>query len=307
MADLAQNLVTQYETNVYQMAQQKGSKLSRLCTLRPMKGERAALNRVGATEAVQTSGKFEESPVIATPTDLRSLFGYFYHWGDFVDYKDDEETLLDPTGPVTRAGYMALGRSMDRVIIERGIFGPAFEGKDGHTQVPFPEKQIVDVTAGSADGKNTGLTLEKLRQARSLIGKADIDIDDPSEKMYLVYTQSQLDDLLRITEVTSSDYNAVKALVDGVVNKFMGFEFIRISSKLLPGVKVDEDDDDSPVIRKPFAFVGSCVAFANPVPITSRIAERADRSFNWYAYMKMKCGATRLEDGGVVQLPCLEA
>ena len=37
----------------------------------------------------------------------------------------------------------------------------------------------------------------------------------------------QLSDLLvNVVEIKSSDYNNVKALVDGVVNRFMGFEFV---------------------------------------------------------------------------------
>ena len=298
MPDLSQNVVTQYSNNVYAMLQQKGSKLSNCCTPYKMKGERGTIERSGATEAQLATGLYGDSPIIATPMDRRSIYGFEYVWGDMVDWKQDENTLIDPTSAVTAAGYKALGRTMDRVIIERGIFGAAFEGKDGQTEVAFPDSQKLAVTAGG-DGKNCGLNLEKLIQARSLIGNADVDTDDPDEKLYFVYTQKQMDDLLRTTEVKSADYNTVKALYDGTVKHFMGFEFVRLSKQLIPLLDGG--------IRTCFAFAKSCVAFANPVPITSRLAERADKQFNLYAFMKMKCGATRFEDGGVVHIPCLEA
>jgi len=301
MAELDEVKVTRYSNNVYAMAQQNGSKLSNLCTRVEMSGERTTLERVGETEAVQVHSKYDDSPIIHTPFDRRSLFGFYYHWGDMVDWKDNEEILLDPTGPVTRAGAKALGRRLDQVIIERGIFGDAYEGKDGNTPVAFPESQKVAITAGGIGNAKVGLTLEKLIQAKSLIGNADIDLDDPNELLYFVYTQSQLDDLLRTTEVTNADYNAVQALYKGTINFFMGFHFVRISKKIMP--TVDAGDGDS--AQTCFAFAKSCVAFGNPIPIKGKIAERADKQFNWYSYMRMMCGATRFEDGGVVHVPCL--
>lgn len=301
MAEISKNKVVQYSNNCYTMAQQKGSKLSNLCTRVTMSGERTALERVGETEAVRAEGRYGDSPVIETPFDRRSLFGFEYHWGDMVDWKENEEILLDPTGPITQAGAKALGRTMDRVIIERGIFGDAYEGEDGLTAVPFPEAQKLSITAGSDNASNVGLTIEKLIQAKSLIGNADIDLDDPSEKLYFCYTQKQLDDLIRSVNPSNKDYTPIVDLYYGKTNTFMGFEFIRISKKVMPSTELG-----SGVSRQCFAFAKSCVAFGEPIPITGRIAERADKQFNWYSYMKMKCGSTRYQDEGVVHVPCLE-
>ena len=50
---------------------------------------------------------------------------------------------------------------------------------------------------------------------------------DPEEPRYLLVTAGQLADLLNITSVTSADFNSVKALVQGDVDTFLGFKFIR--------------------------------------------------------------------------------
>ena len=50
---------------------------------------------------------------------------------------------------------------------------------------------------------------------------------DPEETRYLVCTANQLSDFLNIAEVKSSDYNSIKALVQGEVDTYLGFKFIR--------------------------------------------------------------------------------
>ena len=41
--------------------------------------------------------------------------------------------------------------------------------------------------------------------------------------------------------------------------------------------------------------------------LTSKISERADKSFNYYAYMKAEFGAVRMEEEKVVVLPCQDS
>ncbi len=302
MAELNQVYVNQYSANCYAMAQQRRSRLASLVTREnEMKGELKMLERVHPTAAVRVNSKYDDSPIIHTPFSRRALRAFEYAWGDMVDWQDDLNILIDPTGKITQAGAAALGRTMDDIIIEQGIFGVAYEGKEGTTPVPFPDSQKVSITAGGTSG-NVGLNVEKLIQTRSILGDSELDLDDPAEELYFVYTQKQLDDLLRTTEVKSIDYNAVKALYDGKIDYFMGFKFVRMSKKRIPATVLESGRS-----RGCFAFAKSCVVYAEPQPISGRIAERADKNFNWYSHMKMKGGATRFQDEGVVWTPCFEA
>lgn len=294
MAELAEVYVNQYAANCYQMVQQQGSKLSAFVAHEPMKGELKFVERVHPTEVERVTSKYQDSPIIPTKFDRRALRAYEYAWGDMVDWMDDLNILIDPTGPITKAGAYALGRKCDQIIID-GLLGDAWGGKDGNTKIAFKGSQTIADTVGGSG--STGLNLEKLIQARSLIGKADVDIEAPGEQLIFVLTQSQIDDLLRTTEVKSADYNAIRALVTGQIDTFMGFKFLRISDKVLP---------KEASIRSCIAFCKSCVSYAEPQPIASQIAQRADKNFNWYAFMKMKCGATRNEDGGIVKIQCKE-
>ena len=294
MAELADVYVNQYSANCYMMAQQQGSKLSQFVTHEPMKGEIAFVERVQPTSATRVTSKYQDSPIIPTKFDRRALRAYEYAWGDMVDWQDDLNILIDPTGKCTQAGAYALGRTCDEVILS-GMLGSAWGGKDGNTEIAFKDSQTIAAKTGATAA--TGLNLEKLIQTRSLIGKADIDLQAPGEQLIFVIGQSQMDDLLRTTEVKSADYNTVKALYNGSIDTFMGFKFLILSDSILP--KTDDT-------RSCIAFCRSCMAFAEPQPISSQIAQRADKNFNWYAFMKMKCGATRKEDGGVVKVLCKE-
>lgn len=77
---------------------------------------------------------------------------------------------------------------------------------------------------GSGTAAPSGLTLAKLRAAR--IAMLKLNAIDQDEIINCFVTSKQIDDLLGITEVVSSDFAVRKALVEGNVVTFMGFRFI---------------------------------------------------------------------------------
>lgn len=296
MAELDKVYAQQYGTNVWALAQQKGSRLRQYVSVVDMKGEKMFFERVKPTSAVREDSKYADTTLIHTEFDRRALHKQEYVCADMIDWKDDLNLFIDPTSPiVTQIGF-ALGRVIDDMIIDNALAGYAFEGKDGLTPVAFPSTQQIAVTVGSSGGAtNVGLNLEKLRQARSLFGKADIDLDNPENTLYMAVTQAQLDDLLRTTEVNSADYNIVRPLVEGNVNKFMGFTFIR-TQRLRAASS----------IRTCAAWCKSGIKLALPLDITMDVGTRRDKNNNWQALGKVAGGATRIEDNHVVQIFCAE-
>jgi hypothetical protein len=102
------------------------------------------------------------------------------------------------------AGAWAMGRAMDDAIIAAAT-GTAYSGVAGGTSVSLPAGNKV------AHG-GVGLSVTKLLNAKEILDANDIDPDEPR---FLVCSAGQLADLLAITQITSADYNSVKALVDG--------------------------------------------------------------------------------------------
>ncbi len=299
MAQIPEIYATTYASNVYMMAQQQGSLLYQHVTHIDMKGEMRTIERANPTAAQIVTSKLADTPNgDGVKFDRRVLKADAYHWSDILDWTEEQgmNPLVDPTGPITMAGAYAMGRCLDSIIVTNGLAGSAYTGKTGTTAVPLPDAQKIAVTYGG--DSNSGLTLEKLLKARSILGKSNIPLKAPGQECVMAITQSQLDDLLKISQVQSADYNTVRALVAGEVDTFLGFKFVVLDSSILPITSGT---------RSCFAFLKSNVVLGEPQPVKSEINQRPDKCNAWQVYMKMKAGSTRYEDAGVVQIECEEA
>ena len=178
----------------------------------------------------------------------------------------------------------ALGRKIDDVIIAAAS-ATSFTGETGTTAVALPASQKIAVGG-------TGLTVAKLRTAKRMLDEKEVD---PEEPRFFACTAEQIDNLLGDTNVTSSDFNTVKALVEGTVDTYMGFKFMRTERLAKPATD-----------RFCLAYAGSGLLLAVNKDIQGQIAPRADKSFAMYAYACLTCGATRMEEEKVVEVACLE-
>jgi hypothetical protein len=282
--------VQQYSTNVGLLLQQRGSKLRDSVSVGSYTGKAAkAVEQIGSVTAQPRTSRHSDTPLISTPHDARWVFPTDYEWADLIDDQDKLRMLIDPTSPYAINGAYALGRAMDNLIISAAL-GSAKTGENGTTTTAF-DTSNQQVTVG---GTPTGLTVAKLRSAKKILLANDVDVElDP---LYIAVTAKQLDDLLGTTEVTSSDYNTVKALVQGQVDTFMGFKFIHTE---LLGVNGSSH-------RRVVAWAKSGLHLGMWNDINSKIDQRADKSYATQVYVKGTFGATRTEEKKVVEILCAE-
>jgi hypothetical protein len=278
--------VQQYKSNIIVLSQQKGSKLR--STVRDdgeVVGEKVFFERIGATVAVKRTQRHGDTPLANTAHSRRAATMYDYEWADLIDSQDKLRTLIEPTNTYAINGAYAIGRAFDDEIIA-ALGGNAYTGKDGTTVSALPAAQKIAAAA-------TGLTLAKLIKAREMFGLSEVD-----EDMYTIaLTSKQMTDLLNTTEVRSADYNAVKALVKGEVNTFMGFNFVKVNRLPVDGASA----------RLVYAYAKSGVGLHVPQDIKTRIGERADKSYATQVYLCASVGATRIEDEKVIEIACVEA
>jgi hypothetical protein len=215
------------------------------------------------------------------------VFPTDYEWADMIDDQDKLRMLIDPTSPYAINGAYALGRAMDSLIITAAL-GDSKTGENGTTTTAFATA-TQQIAAGGA-----GLTIAKLRTAKKTFMKNDVDM--AMDSLYLACSAEQIEDLLATTEVTSSDYNTVKALVQGDIDTFMGFKFIQTE---LLGV-------DGASARRCIAWAKSGIHIGMWNDINTRIGERADKSYSTQIYVKGTFGATRTEEKKVVEILCAE-
>jgi len=177
-----------------------------------------------------------------------------------------------------------MNRAMDDVIIT-AFNASASTGVAGGTSTPLPSTQKTQLN------QSDGLTIAKLLSAKKILDNNDIDL----QENVIFCGPQQVADLLAVTEVTSSDFNTVKALAQGDINSFLGFEFI-MSTRL----KFDATNTDDRLI---FAYTEDAIKLAIGSDIKAQISERADKSYSTQVYYAMSLGAVRMEEKAVVQIP----
>ena len=277
--------VQQYSSNVAILSQQKGSVLRDAVRVEDVTGKYAYFDQINSTAARQRTTRHGDTPLISTPHARRRVTLLDWDWADLIDDLDKVKTLIDPQNSYALNAAFAMGRATDSEIITRAR-GTAYTGEAGGTSTVLP-------SANKIAHASSGLTVAKLRTARKILRQGNVDKTIP---LYMTVSAEELDDLLGTTQVTSSDYNTIKALVQGDVDSFMGFKFIH--TELLT---------ETSSVRYCIAWAedGICLGVgANPI---GRISERSDKNYSTQVYYSMSLGATRMEEAKVIEVQCYHA
>jgi hypothetical protein len=290
--------VDQFKENIILLSQQMPSLLRGSCRLEPITGDTMFVDRIGATSMQAITSRHGDTPQIDTPHSRRKLSMADYNWADLIDNPDKLKLLTDPQSIYARNAVAAANRQIDDVIIT-ALGGPAYSGHTGSTTVNFydvGESRLVEssgviVTAGSdfSDTTETDLTIAKIATCAKLLDDANID---ESRQRYFVTNPHNVWALLQTTQVSSSDYNTVKALAHGEIDTFMGFKFIK-STRLSA-----DDTDTGATICFAYAQDAVCLAVAEEPMV--RITERDDKNYSTQVYVELSIGATRVEGPAVV-------
>lgn len=283
----------QYTDSVQLLLQQKGSRFRAAVMEGHYTGKAAkAVEQIGAVAAQKKTTRHGDTPLISTPHDARWVFPTHYEWADMIDDQDKLETLVELTSPYALNGANALNRAIDDEIVT-AFFGDARTGENGATVRPFGSASVVVVSVGG--GGPVGLNISKLRGAKKLLIKNEVDIE--SDPLYCAISAEQHDDLLNEAQAISLDYNTKPVLVDGRITAFMGFNFV-LSERL--------ETDGSGYRRVP-CWAKSGMHLGIWGDVEGRVSERADKSYATQVYAKGTFGATRSEEGKIVEIECAEA
>lgn len=291
--EITTNFVQQYRSNLVMLAQQVPSRLE-MCVLgEPVTGSTAWYDQIGTAVAQRITERHGNTPIANITHRRRRIDVLSYNTGELIDGADRVRMLADPSSAYAQALVAAMNRQKDDLIIAQ-FFASANTGADGTNAVAFPAGNQVGVNSwkyGSGTG-NAGLTVSKLIEAKILLDAGEVD----ETERYIVCAAKQLGDLLGTTEVTSSDFNAVQALVSGKVDNFLGFKFIR-SERLAT---------DGSGYRRVAAWQKNGMYLGKNQDIIAKIAERSDKNFSVQAYYEMTMGCARVEEARVIEIKCLE-
>ena len=319
--DIETSYIHRYSADVLHALQQKTARVRNFVTNKPnCQGVAEFIDKIGTNEALDKVARFADSPVQAIAHQRRRVSAQPKHAGFFVEGFDTRRMNYDVFQPYAEATSMAMARKMDDVIID-AAFGSAYESDggvmDGATEIVWNDtnfpKQFIgkDYFVGVASQDMSGidntasnartLSIDKLLKARRILSENEADqYDEGGNPLYfIVCSASQIESLLHSQQIQSSDYNNIRALVEGQTNYFAGFQFIRHEGLPTTG------SGDS-LVEKVLCFHPQGLAFCSWEEPITEIERRSDKSFVPYAYFEMDIGATRVWEEMVIQIDCFK-
>ncbi len=292
------HFVEQYTTNVAHLLQIKGGKLRSTVSEDTHIGDSAVpVDQYGGVEMQEVTSRFQPMGRVDASTDRRWVYPIDYSLPQMVDSFDKLRLMVDPQGPLAQAAIKGAARKIDEIIFG-SFFADARTGRSGGTTEAFDTTNFrVDAAVGAA--ADTGLNVDKILRAKRIMQAANVDFD--MEEPYMAITPEQEEDLLRQTQVINTDYftamGGAPVLVDGRLTRFAGVNIIvsnlveaNASYRLIP------------------MWVKSGMHLGTWKDVTARVDERPDiEGVPYQLYTCLTMGATRLEQGRVVQIECTEA
>ena len=203
-----------------------------------------------------------------------------YIAAEYSDIFNQAKVNFDERQELVQVVAKAIGRRSDQMIIDA-----------------LAASSTSLTVATSIGGAGTNLNMAKLREAARLLNTANV----PAEDRYILIHASQLSSLLSETAVTSSDFNSVKALVQGDITTFMGFNFITIGDRSEGGLT----GGGSGSTRKVYAYHKMAVGMAESMAIRSEINYIPEKT-SWLVSSMFSAGAIAIDAGGCVDITCTE-
>ncbi len=236
----------------------------------PKVGRGVATVRVPQTDVTPLNVAF--STVTCTLADFNAA--------EYSDIFSQAKVNFDERQELVQVVAKAIGRRSDQLIIDA-----------------LAASSTSLTVATSIGGAGTNLNMAKLREASRLLNTANV----PAEDRYMLIHASQLASLLSETAITSSDFNTVKALVQGEINTFMGFTFNVIGDRSEGGLT----GGGSGSTRKVYAYHKMAVGMAESMAIRSEINYIPEKT-SWLVSSMFSAGAIAIDAGGCVDITCTE-
>jgi len=145
-------------------------------------------------------------------------------------------------------------------------------------------------------GTDTNLNVAKIREAKRLMDGKNV----PAGDRFFLMSADGLGSLLSETEVSSSDFNTVRSLVNGAVDTFLGFKFIMMGDRDEGGLAIDGSSD-----RSIFAWHKDALGYAESISQSTEINYIAEKT-SWLVTGKISAGAVAIDDEGIVKITTRE-
>lgn len=276
---LSNAFITLFDAEVKQAYQGKAVLVAAVRARRGVEGSTVKFPKVGRGVATARVPQTDVTPlnvgfstVTLTMTDWNAA--------EYSDIFSQQKVNFDERQELVQVVAGAMGRRQDQMILD------ALTASGTSLTVP-----------NSIGGAATNLNVAKLRESKRLLDKQNV----PADSRHIIIHANGLASLLSETAVTSSDFNTVKALVQGDINTFLGFTFHVMGDRAEGGLAIDGSND-----RTCFAFHSQSVGYGEGIGMRTEINYIPEKT-SWLVNEVFSAGATTIDAEGIVQITCRES
>lgn len=262
------SFVRQYEREVHEVYQRKGSKLMMTIRRKPnVVGTSTTFQKIGKGSATTKSRHGTITPMNQDHTAVVCTMSDFYA-GDYVDKLDENKITHDEKRVIVTGGAYALGRKTDELII---------------TQMD---------TTSTTNTTATRLTLAKIQASMRTLG--DNDVFEGGRMFAILPWYEWANDLLSIQQFASSDYSGnLRPFLAGTESKrWLGTDWMPHSGL---------EDLVSGSTAKSFWYHEDALGWGYGQNVMTDISWVGERAAHWVNNM-MSGGAALIDGDGCIEI-----
>jgi hypothetical protein len=275
---LSNAFVTLFDAEVKQAYQGKAMLVGAVRQRRGVEGSTVKFPKVGRGVATPRIGQTDVTPLNVGFSNV-TLTMEDWIAAEYSDIFSQQKVNFDERSELVQVLGNAIGRRQDQLVLN------ALAGSGTSLSV-----------GNDVGGSDTNMNVAKLRQAKGLMDKNNV----PPTDRHIVIHSNGLQSLLAETAVTSSDFNTVKALVNGELNTFLGFTFHVLGDRTEGGLAIDGSLD-----RTCFAFHKDAIGYGEGIAPKTEINYIPEKTSFLVASM-FSAGATTIDAEGIVSIVARE-
>lgn len=271
---LSNAFVTLFDAEVKQSYQGKAQLVGAVRQRRGVEGSTVKFPKVGRGVA---TARVTQTDVVPMNVGFSTVTCTLQDWNaaEYSDIFSQAKVNFDERSELAQVVGAAIGRRQDQLILDA-----------------LNAASSTGTVANSIGGANTNLNVAKLREAAKILNAKNV----PSEGRHIIIHANSLAAMLEQTSVTSSDFNSVKALVQGDINTFMGFQFHILGDRAEGGLPIDGSSD-----RTLFAFHKDAIGYAEGIAPKTEINYIPEKT-SWLINAIFSAGAVAIDAEGIVKI-----
>ena len=241
-----------------------------------VEGNQVKFPKIGKGTATVRVPQSDVTPLNVTYSQVTASMSD-YIAAEYSDIFNQQKVNFDERRELVAVVGSAIGRRMDQLVI------------DALNAASAPSTVGTDI-----GGTGTNMNLAKLLAAKKALDANNV----PSEGRCMLIHANGLSSLLDETELTSSDFASVKALVQGDIDTFLGFKFITLGDR-------DEGGLPLPSTRTSFAFHRDAIGMGIGMNQRSEINYVPEKT-SFLVSSMFSAGAVAIDDEGIVKISATE-